>query len=48
MPTKDPIDARQVTEIGAETCAALGFETRSAIGSAGVFPPDVAEFGERR
>lgn len=36
--TTDPIDAERVVNIGRGTCAALGFPSRSAIGSAGVFP----------
>ena len=36
--TVAPIDAVRVTEIGRELCTALGFDSRSAIGSAGVFP----------
>jgi hydroxymethylglutaryl-CoA lyase len=36
--TTDPIDAASIAEIGSKTCAALGFQPRSAISSAGVFP----------
>jgi hydroxymethylglutaryl-CoA lyase len=34
----EPIDVTSIAEIGSKTCAALGFQPRSAIGSAGVFP----------
>lgn len=36
--TTGPIDTATVTRIGSETCAALGFASRSAVGAAGVFP----------
>lgn len=36
--TTDPVDAVSVAEIGSKTCAALGSQPRSAIGSAGTFP----------